>query len=84
MIDFSPLVQQLALVMPLKQWSRGIQQQFDDLFAISHGDLPRWMAAVNALPALVPTTIELKDSFALGMVCAAMLSANSCARPCKV
>lgn len=55
MIDFSPLVQQLAST-PLQQWSRGIQQQFDDLFAISHGDLPRWMAAVNALPALVPTT----------------------------
>ncbi len=68
MIDFSPLVQQLAST-PLKQWSRGIQQQFDDLFAISHGDLPRWMAAVNALPALVPTTIELKDRFALDSLC---------------
>ncbi|MBO6226233.1 MAG: tRNA 5-methoxyuridine(34)/uridine 5-oxyacetic acid(34) synthase CmoB, partial [Shewanella sp.] len=68
MIDFSPLVQQLAST-PLQQWSRGIQQQFDDLFAISHGDLPRWMAAVNALPALVPTTTELKDRFQLDGLC---------------
>src|SRR5690554_1851406 len=68
MIDFSPLVQQLAST-PLQQWSRGIQQQFDNLFAISHGDLPRWMAAVNALPALVPTTTELKDRFQLDGLC---------------
>ena len=68
MIDYSPLVQQLAYT-PLKEWSLGIQQQFDDLYAISHGDLPRWMAAVDALPALAPANFELKSEFQLDGTC---------------
>lgn len=68
MIDFSPLVQQLART-PLEAWSRGIQQQFDDIYAISHGDLPRWMGAVNALPPLVPTNHELTGAFNLDGPC---------------
>ena len=68
MIDFSPLVQQLANT-PLEKWSLGIQQQFDQLYAIGHGDLPRWMAAVDALPPLQPETLELGTAFNLQGEC---------------
>ncbi len=70
MIDFTPLVHQLAHT-PLQEWSRGIQQQFDALYAVGHGDLPRWMAAVDALPALTPTAQELRSEFNLNGACSA-------------
>lgn len=64
MIDYTDLVQHLADT-PMKEWSRNVQQQFDDVYAVGHGDLPRWMAAVDALPALVPSTPELTSEFNL-------------------
>ncbi|NLO54696.1 MAG: tRNA 5-methoxyuridine(34)/uridine 5-oxyacetic acid(34) synthase CmoB [Gammaproteobacteria bacterium] len=70
MIDYTPLVQQLANT-PLQDWAQRIQQQFDDLYAISHGDLPRWSAAVDALPPLIPTTRELTREFRLDGPCSA-------------
>ena len=64
MIDYTALVEHLAST-PMKEWSRSLQQQFDELYAIGHGDLPRWMAAVDALPPLVPSTPELTREFNL-------------------
>lgn len=68
MIDFTPLVHQLART-PLKLWARGIQQQFDELYAIGHGDLPRWQAAVAALPDLQPSTREITSEFRIDGPC---------------
>lgn len=70
MIDFTSLVHQLART-PLKEWSRSIQPQFDQLYAIGHGDLPRWSAAVDALPALTPATTEISTEFRLDGPCSA-------------
>lgn len=68
MIDFTPLVHQLART-PLKLWARDIQQQFDALYAIGHGDLPRWQAAVDALPDLQPSSREISTEFRIDGPC---------------
>lgn len=51
MIDLTDLVHHLART-PLKQWARSLPGQFSERHAISHGDLPRWQAAVDAIPEL--------------------------------
>lgn len=51
MNDFSLLASQLAN-SPLRDWANGLQHAFDQKFAEGHGDLPRWMAAVKAMPPL--------------------------------
>lgn len=51
MNDLSPLISQLART-PLGSWARTLQQQLDLKLEQGHGDLPRWMAAVAAMPPL--------------------------------
>jgi len=64
MIDLAPLVRRLAGT-PLAEWANGLQAQLDAKMAKGHGDLQRWQSALDALPELVPTRVDLVDSFTL-------------------
>jgi tRNA (mo5U34)-methyltransferase len=68
MIDLDPLVRRLAGT-PLYAWAQTLQAQLDTKMEKGHGDLERWQGALNALPALTPTLIDLKDSFTLEADC---------------
>ena len=67
-LDLTSLSWRLAGT-PLAAWANGVQQQLDAKLAIGHGDLPRWRRAVEALPALMPTQIELRECFRLNAAC---------------
>ena len=64
MIDLAPLVRRLAGT-PLAEWANGLQAQLDAKMAKGHGDLQRWQSALDALPALTPSHVDLLDSFTL-------------------
>ncbi|WP_443696321.1 tRNA 5-methoxyuridine(34)/uridine 5-oxyacetic acid(34) synthase CmoB [Pseudomonas sp.] len=68
MIDLAPLVRRLAGT-PLAEWANGLQAQLDAKMSKSHGDLQRWQSALDALPELVPTRIDLVESFTLDNDC---------------
>ncbi|MES2819861.1 MAG: tRNA 5-methoxyuridine(34)/uridine 5-oxyacetic acid(34) synthase CmoB [Pseudomonadota bacterium] len=68
MIDLTPLVEHLQGT-PLAGWAGGLQQQLDTKISIGHGDLQRWQGALDALPALRPERIELRERFALEGAC---------------
>ncbi|WP_443692411.1 tRNA 5-methoxyuridine(34)/uridine 5-oxyacetic acid(34) synthase CmoB [Pseudomonas sp.] len=68
MIDLAPLVRRLADT-PLAEWANGLQAQLDAKMSKSHGDLQRWQSALDALPELVPTRIDLVESFTLDNDC---------------
>jgi tRNA (mo5U34)-methyltransferase len=68
MIDLSPLARRLAGT-PLAAWANGLQAQLDAKMESSHGDLERWQAALDALPALVPERLELDQDFLLDGPC---------------
>ncbi len=67
-LDLSPLVRRLAGT-PLASWANGLQQQLDAKLEIGHGDLPRWRAAVDALPDLALSHVELREGFRLDADC---------------
>ncbi|WP_213662799.1 tRNA 5-methoxyuridine(34)/uridine 5-oxyacetic acid(34) synthase CmoB [Stutzerimonas stutzeri] len=67
-LDLTPLAWRLAGT-PLAAWANGVQQQLNAKLEIGHGDLPRWRRAVDALPALTPAAIELRDGFRLEAGC---------------
>lgn len=64
MIDFSPLANRLSRT-PLAAWAATLQDQYNARYAIGHGDLPRWQAAVDAIPSLIPEQIDLVESLTL-------------------
>jgi tRNA (mo5U34)-methyltransferase len=66
MIDLAPLVRRLAGT-PLAEWANGLQAQLDAKMDKSHGDLERWQGALDALPLLTPTRIDLAESFTLAL-----------------
>jgi tRNA (mo5U34)-methyltransferase len=68
MIDLTPLVQHLA-GSPLAAWANGLQADLNQRLEKGHGDLQRWQAALAALPALTPGTIDLASSVTLGGDC---------------
>ncbi len=68
MIDLAPLVRRLART-PLAEWANGLQAQLDTKMTKGHGDLQRWQSALDALPALKPSRVELTDSFMLETEC---------------
>ncbi|MCF5706324.1 tRNA 5-methoxyuridine(34)/uridine 5-oxyacetic acid(34) synthase CmoB [Pseudomonas syringae] len=68
MIDLAPLARRLART-PLADWANGLQAQLDTKMAKGHGDLQRWQSALDALPALTPSRVELADSFTLETDC---------------
>lgn len=64
MIDFSPLIAQLQDT-PLADWANQLPAQFATKLALSHGDLPRWQAAVDALPNVIPEAVNIVDKVAI-------------------
>jgi tRNA (mo5U34)-methyltransferase len=68
MIDLTPLVQRLK-GSPLENWADDLQQQLDAKMAVGHGDLGRWQAALDALPVMLPSQIDLLNSFTLDNDC---------------
>lgn len=68
MIDFTAFAHHLART-PLKQWARSVQSQFNQRFDLGHGDLPRWMDAVQAIPQLQLTGHDFKEAVRLSAPC---------------
>ena len=68
MIDLSPLVRRLAGT-PLASWSQGLQAQLEAKLEKGHGDLDRWRGALDALPALKPSEIDLVNGLRLDCDC---------------
>ncbi len=68
MIDLSPLARHLAGT-PLADWAATLQTQLDSKMEKGHGDLERWQSALDALPALQPTTVDLLNGLTLDTDC---------------
>lgn len=68
MIDLSPLVRRLAGT-PLAAWADSLPAELDERLTRSHGDLQRWKAALQALPALTAERIELNGRVSLSGTC---------------
>ncbi|MCJ8168587.1 tRNA 5-methoxyuridine(34)/uridine 5-oxyacetic acid(34) synthase CmoB [Atopomonas sediminilitoris] len=64
MIQLERLYAHLAQT-PLKAWLDTLPAQLEAKLDKGHGDLARWSAALNALPALTPSQIELRESLTL-------------------
>ncbi|CAN7638872.1 tRNA 5-methoxyuridine(34)/uridine 5-oxyacetic acid(34) synthase CmoB [Aquipseudomonas alcaligenes] len=62
-------LQQTLMGTPLQDWAADLPGQLDAKLAIGHGDLQRWGAAVDALPPITPTRVELAQRFALDGDC---------------
>ena len=77
MIDLTPLVQRLK-GSPLENWADDLQQQLDAKMAVGHGDLGRWQAALDALPVMLPSQIDLLNSFTLDNDCDAATRQQVC------
>ncbi|WP_370584037.1 tRNA 5-methoxyuridine(34)/uridine 5-oxyacetic acid(34) synthase CmoB [Motiliproteus sp. SC1-56] len=59
MIDFSPFFQALRetpLAPRVEQLQSRVRQKLDD---VNHGDLPQWLAALESIPPLQATTLDL-------------------------
>jgi tRNA (mo5U34)-methyltransferase len=68
MIDLTPLARRLAGT-PLAAWANSLQAQLDARMDIGHGDLERWQGALDALPTLAASEIELLQRFKLDGNC---------------
>ena len=68
MIDFTSFVQHLENT-PLKTWAHSVPEQFHQHFEVGHGDLPRWMKAVQDMPALQLEQYDLIDTLKLSGPC---------------
>ena len=64
-LDLDALQAQLAGT-PLQDWACELPGQLDAKLAIGHGDLPRWYGAVQALPDLLVSEVELVQRFTFG------------------
>ncbi|MEP5763172.1 MAG: tRNA 5-methoxyuridine(34)/uridine 5-oxyacetic acid(34) synthase CmoB [Halieaceae bacterium] len=59
MIDYQPLAQRWQ-GGELEVWGRNLQAEVDRFFhSERYGDLPKWLAALEQLPAIAPSSIEL-------------------------
>lgn len=66
MTIYQPLYQQLE-AMGLDLWSQQLQQTLPEKMALAgHGKMPGWLRALQALPELRPSHIELKERVAIG------------------
>ncbi len=54
---------------PLATWAQSLPELLAAKLAAGHGDLPRWQAAVDALPALAVERRELAEAFYLDGTC---------------
>ena len=68
MIDLSPLARRLAGT-PLADWANTLQVQLDKKMEKGHGDLERWQSALDALPKLLPTEVDLLNGLTLDTEC---------------
>lgn len=68
MIDFTSFARHLDRT-PLKTWARSVQEQFNQHFDLGHGDLPRWMHAVQHMPPLQLEQHELGERLQLDGPC---------------
>ena len=68
MIDLSPLARRLAGT-PLAEWANTLQAQLDLKMEKGHGDLERWQSALDALPDVKPTEIDLLNGLTLDTDC---------------
>ena len=75
MIDLSPLVRRLAGT-PLASWSQGLQAQLQAKLEKGHGDLDRWRGALEALPAVQPSEVDLVNGLRLDCDCDAATRAQ--------
>ncbi|VXB67669.1 conserved hypothetical protein [Pseudomonas sp. 8AS] len=67
-LDLDALQQTLA-GSPLQDWAADLPAQIDAKLAIGHGDLQRWYAAVQSLPALQAERQELREQLLLDGPC---------------
>ncbi|WP_300730051.1 tRNA 5-methoxyuridine(34)/uridine 5-oxyacetic acid(34) synthase CmoB [Pseudomonas sp.] len=68
MIDLSPLARRLAGT-PLAEWANTLQARLDLKMEKGHGDLERWQSALDALPDVKPTHIDLLNGLTLDTDC---------------
>lgn len=62
MIDYQPLIDRW-LAGDLAHWARQLPAQLEQGLSLQrYGDLPRWLAALDALPALQADTVTLTQS----------------------
>ena len=65
--DYAPLLAALEAMPALRAWSRQLPAQIETGLSIARwGDLPAWQAALARLPALCPSTIDLRESVRIG------------------
>ncbi|MWV13006.1 tRNA 5-methoxyuridine(34)/uridine 5-oxyacetic acid(34) synthase CmoB [Pseudomonas sp. R-28-1W-6] len=67
-LDLDALQQSLA-GSPLQDWAADLPAQIDAKLAVGHGDLQRWYAAVQSLPALQAEHQELREQLRLDGPC---------------
>ena len=67
-LDLDALQLQLAGT-PLLDWASDLPNLLDQKLAQGHGDLQRWLAAVEALPKLAVESAELSSQFAVSGTC---------------
>ena len=68
MIDLSPLARRLAGT-PLADWANTLQAQLDKKMEKGHGDLERWQSALDALPKIQPSEVDLLNGLKLDTDC---------------
>ncbi len=68
LLDYDTLSAHLAAT-PLGDWCARLPERLDARLAAGHGDLQRWLGAVQAMPALRPERIELDRRVALEGSC---------------
>jgi len=68
MIDLTKFVDHLAHT-PLSLWASSLPQRLAEHYAVGHGDLPRWQAAVEAIPDLTFNQYELERELRLSGPC---------------
>ena len=68
MIDLSPLARHLVGT-PLAVWAQGLQAQLDSKMEKGHGDLERWQSALDALPKIQPSEVDLLNGLTLDTAC---------------
>jgi tRNA (mo5U34)-methyltransferase len=68
MIDIDKVTEQLNRYPQLQPWSEQLVRQLEDRFArYLHGDLQRWQDAVDALPDIKPSCVDLnRDAILIG------------------
>ena len=66
LIDFSSLLTAIA-DGPLEVWAKELPNQLEQVMSVERwGDMPDWQSALNSLPQIKPSQIDLKDGMTVG------------------